>query len=206
MKKTFFISLLFLLLIVPVLVFAGGTNCPTEGLVPCGTDSCPCEICDLFIMFDRILDELFLAIIPVLAALMIVIGGSYYIISQGSPEKLNKAKSLFVSVAIGLLIIYGAWFLINMFLMTLGVTAWDGFGEEWWKIECSSSPTTIPTPGNNPIIPTPGDSPIIPADSFCSQCPGNEIDFCQRFICMSLGDCIFTPGVATSDMGKCSER
>jgi len=139
MKKIilgFFLSLLFS----PILVLAGGTNCPTEGLVPCGNvPSCPCELCDIFVMIDRILDFLLFKIVPVLAALMIAIGGFMYIFAFGKPEMISQAKRLFTAIAIGLLIIYGAWALINTFFAIIGLS---DFGlrltgpDKWFIINC----------------------------------------------------------------------
>ena len=68
---------------------------------------------------------------------MIAIGGFMYIISRASPEKLTTVKSLFTAVAIGLLIVYGAWLIINVFLMTIGALSWSGFGEGWNVINCN---------------------------------------------------------------------
>lgn len=139
MKKAFliiFLSLLFSFFI-PNLVWAGGTGCPTEGLVPCGNvDTCPCELCDFFVMLDRIIDFLLKYIVPSLAALMIAIGGGMYIISRGDPEMLGRAKKLFTAVVIGLVIIYGAWLIVNLFLTVIGATVWQGPGQGWWIINC----------------------------------------------------------------------
>jgi len=214
MKKVFPIIIL-ALLITPILVFAGGTNCPTEGLVPCGTDNCPCDLCDLFLMFDNVLDKLLFTVVPVLAALMIVVGGAYYLISQGKPEVLSKAKSVFVSIAIGLLIIYGAWLLINLFLMTLGVTVWDGPGEEWFKIECSSSspgpginsttpsttpPTTAPSTTNPTTPPT-----VTPEQPKLCNVPCNSNWTCTEADCDSVPGCSYLQinlnGVCVKDEG-----
>jgi len=117
------------------------------GLVPCGRDcndpftedideSKPCELCDFFVMLDRWIDRLLFMAIPVLAALMIAIGGGMYIISQGQPEMLARAKRLFTAVVIGLIIIYGAWLIVNTFLMVVGVAEWTGLKEGWWIIPC----------------------------------------------------------------------
>ncbi|PIS40001.1 MAG: hypothetical protein COT32_02025 [Candidatus Nealsonbacteria bacterium CG08_land_8_20_14_0_20_36_22] len=139
MKKiilVIFLNLLFL----PILVLAGGTNCPTEGLVPCGNvPSCPCELCDIFVMIDRVLDFLLFKIVPVLAALMIAIGGFMYIFAFGKPETISQAKRLFTAITIGLLIIYGAWALINTFFVIIGLS---DFGlrltgpDKWFIINC----------------------------------------------------------------------
>lgn len=106
------------------------------GLVPCGgpgEDSC--TLCHLFVMFDRIIDFLLFRIVPVLAALMIAIGGGMYIISRGDPEMLGRAKKLFTTVVIGLVIIYGAWVIVNTFLTIIGVANWTGL-KTWWEIPC----------------------------------------------------------------------
>ena len=126
-----------------------------QGLVPCsltGDGGLPaCTFCHLFEMFERIINFLFIQIIPVLAALMIAIGGVYYILSQGSPEKLTSAKKLFSSVAIGLLIAYGAWLIVNTFFMIIGITRWGGFGGGWWQINC---PTTSSYESYEPSVPS----------------------------------------------------
>jgi len=144
MRKVFLtiiLSLLLVLFFIPISVSAGGEGCPTEGLVPCGNvDTCPCELCDFFVMFDRIVNTMLFRIVPVLAALMIAIGGVMYITaflsSEGAPAMLSRAKKLFGAIAIGLLIIYGAWVIVNTFLLIIGASTWVGFGEGWWIINC----------------------------------------------------------------------
>ena len=151
--------------IVLLTILLGGLLLPSFAsaqppLVRCGlTDSIDsegnpiprCTFCDLFVMFGRIVNFLFIQIIPVLAALMIAIGGVYYILSQGSPEKLTSAKKLFSSVAIGLLIAYGAWLIVNTFFMIIGITRWGGFGGGWWQINC---PTTASYESYEPSVPS----------------------------------------------------
>jgi len=157
MKKVFavfFLSLLFFS-ITASLVSAdcttkSGEFCPScpepGGLVPCGrncddptTSKCecePCKLCDFFVMIDKWIDRLLFMVVPSLAVLMIAIGGGMYIVSQGNPEMLGRAKKLFTSVVIGLLIIYGAWLFVNTFLMAIGVAEWTGLKEGWWIIPC----------------------------------------------------------------------
>ncbi|MDP2910258.1 MAG: hypothetical protein Q8N58_00505 [bacterium] len=108
-----------------------------RGLVPCDlTGENRCTFCDLFIMFDNIVDFLLLRIVPILTAAMIAVGGFMYVISQGKPETLSKVKSLFTNIVIGLAIIYGAWAIVNTFLMIIGVQGWTGLREGWWQINC----------------------------------------------------------------------
>lgn len=140
MKKIFsiiFLSLLFFsFFIVPV----------NAGLVPCGLSeddpdqsgdqTVSCTLCHFFVMIDGIIKFLLGYIVPPLAALMIAIGGGMYIIGQGKPEMLARAKKLFTSVVFGLLIIYGAWLIVNLFLTAIGTTVWEGPGQGWWIIPC----------------------------------------------------------------------
>jgi len=124
-------------------------DCPKPGgLVPCGrscddpdTDSIcecePCTLCDFFVMLDRMIDFALLKIVPSLAALMIAIGGGMYILSFGDPEKLSQVKKLFTSIVIGILIIYGAFLIIGIFLSLIGLASgpvnWHDFYQSWWK-------------------------------------------------------------------------
>ena len=152
MKKTAlaFFLILFLILIAG---FVFGQQeceiCPPDmkgGLVPCGRNcddpdtpenECdPCTICHFFIMIDRWIDRALFLIVPPLAALMIAIGGGMYIFSQGKPEMISQAKKLFTSVIIGLIIIYGAWVIVNTFLTAIGTAEWTGLEKGWWIIKC----------------------------------------------------------------------
>lgn len=102
-------------------------------LVNCGPGyGRQCQLCDIFIVFDNIVKFLLIPtpslnggfpLVPLVAVLMIIIGGFMYIIafmggSDGS--MISRAKSLFFGVAIGLVLIYGAWVIINTVLFALG--------------------------------------------------------------------------------------
>lgn len=137
-KKIFSITLICFLSLLFFSSFV--TSVQAAGLVPCGgppsSGEPACTLCHFFIMIDNIVDFLLLQLIPILAAIMIAIGGFLYIISQANPDQLNRVKSLFTAVAIGLLIVYGAWLIINVFLMTIGALEWEGFGAGWNIINC----------------------------------------------------------------------
>ncbi len=133
MKRIFLISFLFLFLTPSV--FAAGVNCPTEGLVPCGTDGCPCEFCDFFLMINNIVRFLMFVLVPVTAVLMLVIGGVMFLFAGAKPDILNQAKAIITSVFIGLLIIFCAWVIVNTLFDKTGVINMPA-GWEWWKIEC----------------------------------------------------------------------
>jgi hypothetical protein len=120
MKKALITSLLFM----PVLAQAA--------IVPCTIQNC--NLCQFFVMLNNIYNFILYMVIPPLAALIIAIGGFMYIVGgtgRGGPELISQAKKLFVAVAIGMFIAYGAWVLINLFMMAMG------FGGFWNEINCS---------------------------------------------------------------------
>jgi hypothetical protein len=162
MKKIFLIALFSVIILFSLksCIFAADQDWCSDlsheqrsgGIVPCGRscddpstsedETTPCTICHFFIMLQRIVNFLLFDIVPVLAVLMIAIGGFMYITAfanpagEGSPAMVSKAKSLFSAIVIGLLIIYGAWVIINTFLMLIGVAGWTGLESGWWQINC----------------------------------------------------------------------
>ena len=146
-----FFSFIFVLPVCAICRTKAGVDCPDclkpGGLVPCGRscddpttdDICecePCTLCDFFVMIDKIIDFLLFYIVPPLAGLMIAIGGGMYVFAFGRSEMISRAKKLFTAVVIGLIIIYGAWVIVNTFLIAIGAAQWQGFGQGWWIIEC----------------------------------------------------------------------
>ena len=109
----------------------------SAGLVPCGgPNQDPCKLCHLFVLFDNIVKFVLFDIVPPIAILMVVIGGVMFFAAVGDPAKIGKATSLLTAVAIGLVIIYGAWLLINLFFSLIGVAEWTGLREGWFQIDC----------------------------------------------------------------------
>lgn len=117
-----------------------------EGIVPCQlTGANRCTLCHFFQMLERIINYLLFCLIPPVAIFMLVLGGLMYIggvleFLPGGISTVSQAKRLFVSVAIGLFISYGAWLIIHLFLNALGYTR----AGNWWEIECqiTSAPTS----------------------------------------------------------------
>jgi len=120
------------------------------GLVPCARDcnvppvsgidlideTCPCQLCHLFVMADKILDFIFFIIIPLVAVLMLVIGGLVFFFAGTSPQRLSQAKSIITSTIFGLIIIFAAWLIINTFFVIIGVAGWTGLQQGWFSIVC----------------------------------------------------------------------
>ncbi len=135
-----FIAVLLGTLLLPLVSLA------THGdrLVPCGNPGQPpCQFCHFFVLFKNVIDFLLVHIIPILAVLMIVIGGFMYVFAyfgaiggEGGPALLSRARSLFTYTIFGLIIIYASWLFVNLFFQVIGVADWTGLKEGWWKISC----------------------------------------------------------------------
>ncbi len=113
MKKTkLFIFAIFLF--IPIIASA-------QGLVPCGGEGNPCELCHLFELFANIVEFLLVVIVPPVAALFIVWGGIRFYTAMGDSTQLLAARNILTSVVIGILIVYGAHIFVSTILSALGV-------------------------------------------------------------------------------------
>lgn len=156
MKKILLIIVLGNFLLFPITILAGtylmedGTEVIFKGLVPCGKFQAgegespqvtmSCQFCHIFVLFKNIIDFLLSVIVPPLAILMVVIGGFTYMFAGGNPKLIIQAKSILQSTGIALLIIYGAWAIVNTFLWMIGVNDWTGLTEGWFIIDCPIVP------------------------------------------------------------------
>ncbi|MBT9150625.1 MAG: hypothetical protein DDT40_00798 [candidate division WS2 bacterium] len=132
MPRTFLTLLTFL-----ILFFSLFPNSATAQLVPCGPGTAKenCELCDFFVLFDNIVKFVLQKLVPPIAALMLVFGGSMFFAAAGDPAKIGKARGLLTSVALGLVIIYGAYLLISSFFLIIGVNEWTGL-QNWFEYPC----------------------------------------------------------------------
>jgi len=138
MKNQKLLILSLLVLLIPFSVFAAPPGCNTS-LVPCGGTSQPaCQFCDIFVLIDNVISFILTCLAPIVAILVLVIGGLYLLTAGSSPERVSKAKSIITSVVIGLVIIFVAWVFLNTFLDAIGVETWTGL-KTWWKIDCGGS-------------------------------------------------------------------
>lgn len=145
---TFFILLGALLFAnVPLTADAGIVQCGTQDNPATTTENegtPPCGFCDIFKLINNIVIFLLVpspsvnhgaAVVPLIATLLILVGGFYILIAAGQPEMQSKGKTIITAVVIGLLIVYVAWVAVMSILSFLGVAPWTGLGE-WWDIKC----------------------------------------------------------------------
>ena len=170
MKKIFLIIFLITLLFpsfslaYSVYQTEGGVNVIYKGIVPCGkpvnlggelsdgtlaegTGTCcemPCTFCHLFVMLDGVMDFVLFKLVPLIAVLMLVIGGAMFIFGyfagggEEQPKLFSQGKKLITSVVIGLIIMFSAWLIVNLFFQFIGVQEWTGLQEGWFQINCST--------------------------------------------------------------------
>lgn len=76
----------------------------------------------------NILFDLGLAV-GVIATIMVIYGGYMYIMSQGDPGKMAKAKRSLTTAITGTIIAMGATVIVNTFKLVLGINADDGWNQ-----------------------------------------------------------------------------
>lgn len=127
-------------------------------LVPCGLQvddptqpgdqTKSCQFCHLFVLFQNIVNFFLFQIVPPVAIFMIAVAGLMFIMAyfevipqggQGGPSLISKAKSVITYTIFGLIIIYSAWIIVNMFFQLIGINEVGSFRDlpkNWWKINC----------------------------------------------------------------------
>ncbi len=130
MKKLFF----FIFLFIPFLTYAG--------LVPCGGEGQPeCEICHLFVLLQNVINFILWQVLPYLIPLMIIAAGVVMIVAyvdlNKGPEWIKRSREILKNIAIGIVLVYASWIIVNVFFQIIGVIGWQGLeaGGEWWFIE-----------------------------------------------------------------------
>ncbi len=116
----------------PVIAFAQstGTGVPSQIVTCNGPD---CTFCSLVDLAQNILNfAIYLAVIG--AALLFAWAGALYLTSAENPGQRTKAKKLFMSVAIGFVIMFSAWFLVDTLMRDLT----DGRFTDWYRQLCNS--------------------------------------------------------------------
>lgn len=109
---------------------AGGTE-----IVVDGEKGIPCQLCHFFILGKGIFDYATM-IVFLVTVLIAAISGFRLLLSSGDPSQVNSAKSALKNAAIGLVIIFTAWLVVNTLLSLLGIASWTGLAEGWFKINC----------------------------------------------------------------------
>lgn len=111
---------------------AGGNYSSGDSSGPLVTRECGydggrmCNFTDLMSMINRIINYIFVLVLPI-AAIIFAYAGYLYIVSAGDPQKRTAAKNAMTKLVIGIVIIMMAWILVKTILVALGVKAGFSF-------------------------------------------------------------------------------
>lgn len=138
-KKILLAGFLFLFISLPVLTQAGLVPCglSADDQAQAGDQTVPCNFCHLFVLFNNIVKFAMITLVPVIAVLMLVVGGVMFFFAGAKPDTLNQAKGIITSVVIGLLIIFAAWVIVNTVLKFSGIVKSDSPILRWYDIGCT---------------------------------------------------------------------
>jgi hypothetical protein len=134
MKKTFLIIFsVFSIFFFPVFQVYAICEGP---IVPCGGTAGPaCNFCHIFELTSNILNFILTCAAPIVASLMIIMGGFCLLVSGSNTELLAKGKTIATAAIVGLLIIFIAYMSLNTLLASMGVAEWTGL-QGGFEIEC----------------------------------------------------------------------
>ncbi len=120
-----------------------------SGLVPCGgPGEKACDLCFLFSMIKGVVDFFLFTIIPLAAVLIFAVCGFNLMANRGNPDTTSKTKKVLYSTAIGLIIVFAGWALVNTIFTAIGFTTWQSSEGKWWKFELvCESPVDNQNPG-----------------------------------------------------------
>jgi len=113
-----------------------------NGLVGCN-GAASCNLCAFTGLFQRVINFLIGLTVP-LSALLFAWAGILYFSSGANPSQTEKAKKIFFSVAIGLVIAMGGWLGIQTLLKTVLA---PGYYKDWNSIDCRQAPGSRPMSG-----------------------------------------------------------
>ncbi len=100
-------------LVFPQFVFA-------KGLVPCGGQGEPmCTLCDFATLANNIIEFMLFKLILPIGTLVLMYAGIMFMANASNPGNIEKAKKIFSTTIIGIVIALSAWLVINTIMVQL---------------------------------------------------------------------------------------
>ncbi|MEI7891162.1 MAG: pilin [bacterium] len=115
-----------------------GTTIDNSGIIKCGRPGQEmCTLCDLIAGMNNIIQYLMKIAVGV-ALLAMTIGGVMYVISAGDGNMTGMAKKAITNAAIGFVIIFAAYLIINTLINYIGTKPGMGINiTSWGNFTCS---------------------------------------------------------------------
>lgn len=128
-----------LIFIFPDVTLAAFVQCDGVGI----NGMTECSACDFAVLGNEILRWL-IGILFILFGVMATVAGFGLVTSGGNPDAIEKAKSKLLNAFIGIIIVLGAWLLVDT-IMRMLLIGDDGVIEDygpWSTIQCQNQTTT----------------------------------------------------------------
>ncbi len=94
-----------------------------------------------------------IGVIGVVAVVVIILGGIYYVISQGEAAKITRAKNTILYGIVGLVISLLAFAIVNFVMTSVFSSSSAGGGSGSGSGDSSTTTTTTPSPSPSPTRP-----------------------------------------------------
>jgi|GEM_PF-6244331 len=91
-----------------------------SGVSPLCGSAGSCQLSDFFVVGNNVV-KLILGLSGSVMLLMVIYGGFMWLTSGGSADRIEKGKKILVGSAVGLIIVFGAYTLIQFILGAIGV-------------------------------------------------------------------------------------
>lgn len=131
----------------------------TYSIVPvtCQNKTGGCSLCDIGIIIINTAN-IIAALLSAIALLMFILGGFFWIISDGNEQRIETGKKILIGTVMGLAVIFMAWLVVNLVVRysyqasvgkdTISSTGdFKIFGTSWWSALAKCSPTVTPCVG-----------------------------------------------------------
>jgi amino acid transporter len=117
----------------------------TGGMVPCGRDcddpntetdeTVTCTFCHFLTMINGLAKTIIFYFVPSIAVIMLIVGGIMFLFAGANSGLMAKAKGIITGVAIGIVVIFTAWVLVNTALTEMGIIDTPSI-LEWYNVSC----------------------------------------------------------------------
>ena len=102
-----------------------------QGLIPC--EITKCTFCDFFTLIQTIYKFIIFDLVPPLAIGLVAFAGFLWLISGVNQAQAAQAMKLAQGVAIGLIIVYTSWVIINFIILALFQKAGPYEPAKWYN-------------------------------------------------------------------------
>ena len=162
-----------------------------SGIVQCGRPGGQmCTLCDLIKGINKIIHYI-MDIAIFVALLAMAIGGVLYVVSAGESAAMEMAKSTIMNAAIGFVIVFAAWLIVNTTITFLGVNETLGMktATTWGDFNCSALLVVSPeNAGTSTVAGADNALATAIANDMVKICGGGNLGTCQKtsaYICPS---------------------